>query len=799
MEKWARIKYQPNLPLGENRTYITDCEEHRELSRRAAAEGMVLLKNEKNLLPLPNGSRIALFGKATFDFVQGGGGSGEVHSAYRRNIYEGFRKKKDAASIFEPLADFYRTYVEEQYGAGVLPGFTREPELPGELVAAAADFTDLAVISICRFSGEGWDRRTLDTPDGGVSYGHEFADSAKTLFDRGDFYLTAAEELMVNTVLEHFQRVIVVLNIGGVMDTSWFYQNDRISSVLHSWSGGMEGGLAVADILMGDVNPSGHLVDTFARRLEDYPSTEGFHDSIDYVDYKEDIYVGYRYFETMKQGKDLVCYPFGHGLSYTTFRQELVSADGLSMQVAVTNTGARAGKEVVQVYVEGPTSAIGRPARVLAAFAKTRELAPGETQVLTLNIDKKSIGVYDDLGHIQKSAWILEAGTYRFCIGGDVRSAQPVYSLEIPAMEILEQLTQKLAPKQLPGRLLADGTLEVLPLDNSCKEENYSLPILTDDDLEGNAPNARGYVGYKHMCPVTPDIHSFAEVAEGKITLEEFMDQLSIEHLVHLIGGQPNTGVSNTYGFGNLPEFGIPNPTTCDGPAGVRIEPCTGIRTTCWPCATALACTWNTELVQEVGVKAALEVKENNMAMWLAPALNIHRSPLCGRNFEYYSEDPLIAGKIGAAMVRGIQSQKISACIKHFAFNSKETNRKHSDSRVSERAAREIYLRGFEIIVKEANPWAVMSSYNKVNGIHASQNRELLTDILRDEWGFDGFVTTDWWTFCEEYPEHKAGNDLKMGCGYPERTMEALKLGLITEEEIRLCAERILKVILRFE
>ena len=236
---------------------------------------------------------------------------------------------------------------------------------------------------------------------------------------------------------------------------------------------------------------------------------------------------------------------------------------------------------------------------------------------------------------------------------------------------------------------------------------------------------------------------------------------------------------------------------TADGPAGLRIEPQCGICATAWPCATMIASTWNTQIAAEVGCAAAKEVRENNISVWLAPAMNIHRSPLCGRNFEYYSEDPLLSGKIAAAMVQGIQSQKIGATIKHFACNNKETNRKNSDSRVSERALREIYLKGFEICVKESQPWALMSSYNLINGHRASECRELLEDILRGEWGFEGVVTTDWWTKGEHYKEVKAGNDIKMGTGYTERLMMAREKGLLTEEELKTSARRVLELILK--
>ena len=277
------------------------------------------------------------------------------------------------------------------------------------------------------------------------------------------------------------------------------------------------------------------------------------------------------------------------------------------------------------------------------------------------------------------------------------------------------------------------------------------------------------------------------------------MAQLSDDDLIHLLGGQPNTGVANTFGFGNLPEYGVPSIMTADGPAGLRIAPQCGVCTTAWPCATLLACTWNPALLEAVGAAGAEEVKENNLAVWPAPAINIHRSPLCGRNFEYYSEDPLIAGKMGAAMVRGIQSRHIAASVKHFAVNNKETNRKHSDSRVSERALRMIYLKGFERIVKESQPWTIMSSYNAIYGYRASECHELLEDILRGKWGFTGMVTTDWWIRGEHDKEILAGNDVKMGNGYPERVRHAMELGELGRPELLHCARRVLELILKID
>lgn len=595
------------------------------------------------------------------------------------------------------------------------------------------------------------------------------------------------------------------MNVGGMVDTSWFVDEDKIGAVLMAWQGGMEGGLAAAELLMGKGNPSGKLSDTFAKTLEDYPSTYNFHESRDYVDYTDDIYVGYRYFETIPGAADKVNYPFGYGLSYTTFDVHTLSAgeeDGkVTIRVQVTNTGSAAGKEVVQVYFGAPQGRLGKPARALIAFKKTRELKAGESQLIVLRFDVDDMASYDDLGKVQKSAYILEKGEYAFYVGTSVRDAEKtafVYTLEED--RVVRQLTGRLAPSSLAKRMLADGSYEELPQTPPADPDACALEKMPAELLEGYAPENRGR-GRFHLWKESykKGAHILMEVAEGKITMEEFLSQMSDEEVAHLLGGQPNTGVANTFGYGNLPEYGVPSIMTADGPAGLRIAPQCGVNTTCWPCSTLLACSFNEELVEAVGAAGGAEVKENNIAMWLTPAVNIHRSPLCGRNFEYYSEDPFLTGKLAAAMVRGIQSNHVGATVKHFALNNKETNRKNSDSRVSERAAREIYLKAFEMIVREAQPWSVMTSYNIINGHRASENVQLLEGILRGEWGYEGCVTTDWWTCGEHYKETKAGNDVKMGCGYPERLMEAMEKGCLTRAEMETCAKRVLELILKID
>ncbi len=803
MEKWIRARYQPNLPLNGSQR-VTASPEHIALSRQAAREGAVLLKNNGNLLPLAPDARVALFGKGSFDYVKGGGGSGDVTVVYVKNLYDGL--KEEGISLYEPLSDFYRDYVEQRYEAGDVPGLMAEPELPQSLVDSARGNADVAVIVLSRFSGEGWDREPVFYQEPDYPWPDELnmPRKAKAVFPRGDYYLTEEERAMVNQVCAAFDKVAVVLNVGGVVDVSWFCEDDRISSALLAWQGGMEGGGAIAALLTGKANPCGKLPDTFARDLSDYPSTARFHDSPHYVEYSEDIYVGYRYFETLPGAAERVCYPFGYGLSYTSFALETAGTGAengrIRVDVQVTNTGSCPGKEVVQLYYSAPWGLLQKPRRCLAAFQKTALLEPGESETVELSFAIADMASFDDLGKVAPSAWVLEKGRYALYMGTSVRDAVELgWAWEQKETETVRSCGDVLAPSHLAERLLADGSYEKLPAAPAVDTNANLFQPLTAAQSEAVAPATPGRGRWMLTQPFAEGVQPLSAVAEGKLTLEEFMAQLSDDDLIHLLGGQPNVGVSNTFGLGNLPEYGVPNLTTADGPAGLRIQPEVGVCTTAWPCATLLAAAWDPELTARVGAAAAAEVKENNISVWLAPAVNIHRSPLCGRNFEYYSEDPLLTGRLAGAMVRGIQSQHIAATVKHFACNNKETNRKYSDSRLSQRALREIYLKAFEIIVREEQPWAIMSSYNVVNGRRASESRELLTSILREEWGYTGLVMSDWWTRGEQYKELLAGNDLKMANGYPERVEEAMKLGAVNRSDLKICAKRVLELILRID
>ncbi len=789
MDKFARFRYQPCLPLGEDGRRVTASKKHIALSRKAAAEGMVLLKNQNGALPLKKGEKVALFGKAIIEYIKGGGGSGDVHTPYIRNIYDGFAEKEEdgKASVYMPLVDFYKDYVERE-SVNVLTQeqinarwdivnnmefcqkrddmtydtfaamHVTEAKVSDELIKSASEWAETAVITISRFSAEGVDRRPIGN----------------------DYYLSDLEKELIDKACELFNKVVIVINSGATIDCEYFAENDKISAVLFSWQGGLEGGAAIADILCGDVNPSGKLADTITKSYDYYPCKEEFWESFKHIYYSDDIYVGYRYFETIPGAKDYVRYPFGFGLSYTSFElssRVCCESDGKIIAVVnVKNTGNVAGKEVVQLYYSAPQGKLGKPARELGAYKKTALLAPGESETVVMSLEINDMASFDDLGKIQKSAYVLEAGKYEFYIGTDVRNAEKVnYTYAVDADRITEQLKNWCKPFNLEKRMLADGSFEALPTG----DESYFYAEVAPSGAKA------------------PETLVMFDGVGTEITMDEFVAQFTLDELMYFVGGQKTTGVCNTGSFGGIERLGIPYFPTADGPAGLRLEPCTGIPTTAWPCATLLACTWDPALIYEVGAAGGAEVRENNLAVWLAPALNIHRDPLCGRNFEYYSEDPLVAGKSAAAAIRGIQSQKVAVSMKHFACNNKEANRYDIDARISERALREIYLKGFEIAVKEADPWTVMSSYNRINGQHTSESYELLTGILRDEWGFKGMVVTDWGIKNNPVNEVKAGNDMKMHCGYPADLKAAYDKGELTRAELELCVKRILEMFLK--
>ncbi|GHU68206.1 hypothetical protein FACS189413_04540 [Bacteroidia bacterium] len=724
-------------------------------ARQAAHEGTVLLKNNRQTLPLAQKAKIALFGINSVDYVKGGGGSGDVNVPYTRNFVYGLQEKQKEGKVglFSGLVDFYQTAYEKGSRNA------NEPAIPQDLLTEAAQFATIAIVTFGRYSWEGDDRKA----------------------EKGDYYLSDSEQILIDQVsAAGFDRIIVVLNVGGVVDTQWFKENNRIDAAVLAWQAGMEGGNVLADILTGDAYPSGKLVDTFAKSYTGYPSSTTFKESKDFVNYEEDIFVGYRYFETIPGVATKVNYEFGYGLTYTTFSITAISAkaqgDDIVVSATVKNTGVRKGKEVVQVYFSAPQGVLGKAAKELAAFEKTRELAPGESQTLQLHFPVNDMSSYDDGDKLFPAAYVLEKGQYTFYVGNSIRNLKPAaYKYVVKENRVTEQLAHRVVPSQLPKRLLADGTFQTLAMDTAKKIQN--IPVLP-----------KKLIAFLHKKQLT-----LKDVYENPKLMPEFLDQLTDEDLILLSEGRPDGAYSNTGGMGFHPNLGIPNILTADGPAGLR----TWIKATAWPCGTQQACTWNPVLVEEIGKRVADEAIAAGIGIWLAPGMNIHRDPLCGRNFEYYSEDPLICGKTAGALTRGVQSKKVSITLKHFACNNKEVNRNSSDSRLSERALREIYLKGFEIAIKEACPWSLMTSYNLINGIETSENYDLLTAILREEWGFQGLVMTDWDNNSSHEWEAKAGNDIKMPRGKLNKLRDALKSGFLTRGELERNVEHLLNMLMK--
>ena len=748
MAKWQRSFFQPVLPLGEDGRRVTGSKEHIALSRMAAGEGMVLLKNEKNTLPIRKGTKVALFGKGTVDYVKGGGGSGDVTVEYIRNLYEGMKIKEDEGKVevFDKLAKYYEKDIQKQYADGAVPGMTVEPELPDELLNEAREYTDTAVITICRFSGEGWDRKCEAAQDGYVLDGEEKRNSelSAKIFENGDFCLTNAENAMVEKVKKAFPHVIVVMNVGGIVDTKWFRDCDEIQSVLMAWQGGMEGGNAVADALSGKATPSGKLPDTVAYDIEDYPANDNFGNELTNL-YKEDIYVGYRYFETFAPEK--VQFEFGFGLSYTTFDIETVSADAddekITLEVKVTNTGDKfSGKEVVQVYYEAPQGALGQPARQLCAYEKTENLAPGQSQTLKIAFDINGIASYDDSGVTgNKSCYVLEAGDYNFYVGNSVKNNKLAYTYKIEELKVTEQLSEAACPNDenltliKPGKRKEDGTYEITYVPSQKPTVDMAKRI------EDNLP--------KDM-KITGDVGiTLQDVKAGKKTIEEFVAQLTVAELAQIVRGEgmsnPRVTKGTASAFGGLSDtlfaYGIPAACCADGPSGLRMEG----KATQLPIGTALSASWNPKLVRELYTMEGQELYGNQVDTLLGPGVNIHRHPLNGRNFEYYSEDPYLSGTMSVASTGGIKDGGAWGTIKHFALNGQESHRFKIDAVCSERAIRQIYLKSFEMAVKAGTVKTLMTAYNPINGHWAASNYDLCTTILRNEWGYDGIVMTDWW------------------------------------------------------
>ena len=720
------------------KNYKLDLERYAVLARQATAEGCVLLENEGQSLPLREGERVAVFGRMAFHYYKSGLGSGGlVNTRYVVGILDALKDCKEIR-LDEKLMGIYEDWIRENpfdegQGWGRVPWCQKEMEVTDEMLGCARD-NDVSLVIIGRTAGEDQDNNA----------------------GPGSYCLTETEEDMIRRVCQVSKRTVVVLNVGNIIDMSWV-KKYHPQAVLYAWQGGQEGGNGVADVLTGKVCACGKLTDTIAQSIEDYPSTENFGDPFKNY-YKEDIYVGYRYFETF--AKDKVLYPFGYGLSYTSFeiKAEILknSEEELTVAAEVVNTGAVKGKEVVQVYAKVPQGKLGNPARRLIGFAKTGELKPGEKEEVVIVIPKYDFTSYDDSGVTgHKSCYVLEEGIYEIFVGSDVRSAESAGCYK-EKFRVVEKLQEAYAPVEKFSRMKA-----VLMPDGSYQAVTEEVPVRTVDSQERrkqNLPETLAYTGDKG--------YKLVDVLDGKVSMENFVAQIREEDLIAMFRGEgmcsPKVTPGTAAAFGGVTEsmkaLGIPVGCCADGPSGIRMD--CGTKAFSLPNGTALGCTFNTELVGDLYEMTGKELRLNKIDSLLGPGMNIHRNPLNGRNFEYISEDPLLTGRICAAQVKAMAKSGIGSTIKHFCGNNQEVGRSTSDSVMSERCLREIYLKGFEMAVREGGARSVMTTYGSVNGLWTAGSYDLCTTILRKEWGFEGIVMTDWWAK-SNYEGHQAEVQVK--------------------------------------
>lgn len=755
-----------------------DWDKYLETSARAVSGGIVMLKND-GALPLKQGGTAAVFGRIQLHYYKSGTGSGGMVNVSKViGITDGLL---DAGyKLDEQLLNAYREWDEQNpfdhgEGWGGEPWSQKEMPLTDELVGGAASRADAAIVIIGRTAGEEMDNK----------------------LEKGAFLLSDLEEDMLRRVTSAFDKTVVLLNTGGLIDMS-FMDRYPVSAVMYVWQGGMVGGAGTAAVLTGEVSPSGKLPDTIAYEISDYPSDK-FFGSGDMDCYGEDIYVGYRYFETF--AKDRVRFPFGFGMSYTSFdiaaSDFKLDGDKVTGSVNVKNTGSTPGREVVQIYCSAPQGKLGKPARVLCGFDKTRALQPGESQTLSFEIPLESVASYDDSGVTgHKSAWILEQGGYVFYAGADVRSASEAYSLTLPET-VVRQCKSALGPLTAFKRMVNSG----------------GKPEFEDVPLTGEA-FPHDHAKLPAEIPQTGDRGiRLADVVNGKNTLEEFTAQLTDYDLSCIIRGEgmgsPKVTAGTAAAFGGVSDtltaLGIPCACCDDGPSGMRLD--CGTKAFSLPNGTLLASTFDRPLMTELFTFMGLEMHTNQVDCLLGPGMNIHRHPLNGRNFEYFSEDPYLTGEMASAELAGLHSTGAEGTIKHFCGNNRETRRHFLDSVISERALREIYLRGFEKAVKKGGAKSVMTTYGQVNGVWTAGNYDLVTGILRDDWGFDGFTMTDWWANINrrgKAPDKSdfaamamAQNDVYMvtadGAVCNDNTLDSLNSGELTRGELQRNAMNILR------
>ena len=798
-------------------------EKNAELSMNLATQGMVLLENNNNVLPMASSGNVALFGGGAVKTVKGGTGSGDVNQRSVTSVWDGFKNAGYNVTSESWLNEFEAYYDEETGGSS--GGLWGSPKVEDTLISdaqieeAKQDGTTTAVYVIARNSGEFADR--LDA--------------------EGDYQLWGNEEENLKKVAANFDNVIVVLNVGGIIDTKFFHEIEGLDSLLLMSQAGMRGGDAVVKVLNGEVTPSGKLTDTWAVNYEDYSSSEGFganDENVTQEDYTDDIYVGYRYFDTFNVTP---AYEFGYGLSYTDFNIDVkdvtVDEENVTVDVRVTNVGEKyAGKEVVEVYFSAPDGALEKPYQELATYGKTDTLAPGESQELTLSYATTEMSSYSE----DLAAYVMENGDYVVRVGNSSRNTSVEAVINLDSNKVTEQLSNQMVQDEEIDTLSNEGATpytyegeaeeiakaERFELDANAIETVNNASEYDDEsvisyvyegsdytvvDQEANprytkAPSGNNTTPSQLIEPYEETIQyvektkenpTLLDVYQGTVTMEELLASLSVEEMSYIVeglgwggGSEPVVGAQANSVKGAAGETtsryyetrAIPNTVLADGPAGIRItQSYTENGTTyyqyctAFPIGTLIAQSWDKDVAKQFGEAIGEEMLEMGVTLWLAPGMNIHRNPLCGRNFEYYSEDPLLSGITAAATTLGVQSHEgIGVTIKHYAGNNQEDNRNAVNNTITERAFREIYLKGFEIAVKAANPMAIMTSYNLNNGMPAADDYDLCTDLARGEWGFNGLVMTDWGGG-QSTPVNSmhAGNDLIMPGGSSKSIAEA--------------------------
>lgn len=768
---------------------VLDWAVYEKTAREMVAEGLVLLKNDNKALPLKQGETVSVFGRMQNHYYKSGTGSGGmVNVAKVVGILDALNECKDV-NVNQKLAETYAAWdkehpVELGLGWGQEPWSQAEMPVTEELVQEAAGESDSAIVIIARTAGE---------------------DKDNTL-EKGAFMLTDIETDMLRLVRENFQKMVVLLNVGGLIDMSFL---DTISpdACMYVWQGGMVGGYGVVDVLVGDVSPSGKLTDTIAYDIKDYPAYDNFGGE-ERNFYAEDIYVGYRYFETF--AKDKVRYPFGYGLSYTDFKIGVKHASldfekGVAnICVKVTNTGKRLGKEVVQVYGEMPQGRLGKPSRVLIDFAKTKELVPGLSDELKFEIPLDRMASFDDSGATgHRNCYVLEAGDYTIHVGNSIRNTTECLFFELAETVELKKLQEALAPYEKFDRMkpFCDENGRMLI-------EYEETPLVTVDMYD------RREQELPEEIPVTDDKGiTLLDVKEGRATMDEFIAQFDDDDLACFVRGEGMGSSLVTAGTAsafagvspNLIAHKIPSVCCDDGPSGMRLD--SGMKAFSLPNGTLCGCSFNLELNTRLYALLGLEMTANKVEVLLGPGMNIHRHPLNGRNFEYFSEDPYLTGSIATAQLEGLKSSGVSGTIKHFCGNNQEYHRHTMDSVISQRALREIYLKGFEIAVKSGYADSVMTTYGLVNGLYTAGSYDLNTTILRNEWGFTGVVMTDWWASINRRgmePDAndfatmiQAQNDMYMCCPDGSKNMggdnvlEALQDGRILRAELQRIAKNV--------